>query len=294
MVGCHHAALFDRVIEQRQRSGGTMGTANFQAHFLQDAGNGVTHSGGRRQGKVHNAKGHIQTLTCFHTNDLTHTGNAEGGLLDGLRHHVKGLTLHALQGVIHNTGAGNTHIQLAFRLTHTVESAGHKGVILHSIGKHHQFGAAEAILVRGDFRGLLDDSAHLSHRVHIDAGLGRTHVDAGADTLCSLHGFGNGIHQNPVTLGTALLHQRGETADEVHTTGLGSLIHSNGQRHIGICVAAVANNGNRGDGNTLIDNGNTKFPFDLFANLHKILRLAGNLIIDPLGAHIHILMGAIQ
>ena len=45
--------------------------------------------------------------------------------------------LDALQRMVYNTGAGNTHIQHTFRLANAMESTCHKGVILHRIGKYH-------------------------------------------------------------------------------------------------------------------------------------------------------------
>ena len=294
MVTCHNAALLDRIVEKGKCCGGTVGTTDFQAHFLQDPGNRVAHSGSGSQGEVHNTEGNIQPFACLNTYDLTHTGNTEGGLLDGLGHHIKGLALHTLQGMVDNTGAGNAHIQFHLRLAHTVEGTGHKGVILHRVGKDHQFGTAQAILVCGDLGGFLNDSAHLGYGIHVDTGLGGAHIDAGADALRGLHGFGNRVHQDPVTLGTTLLHQCGETADEVDTAFLCCLVHGDSQGHIGVGIAGIAHNGNGGDRNTLIDDRNTKLPFDLLAYLHQVLRPAGDLVIDPLGASLHILMGAIQ
>ena len=196
--------------------------------------------------------------------------------------------------MIHNTGTGNTHIQFTFRLTNTVERTCHKGIILYRIGKYHQLGTAQAILISSDFRSFLDDFSHLGDSVHIDAGLGGAYIDTGANTLGSLQCLGDGVHQDPVALGTSLLHQGRKTANEVDTAFLGCLVHGNCQRYIGIRIAAIAHNGDGGNRDTLIDNGDTKLPFDFLANLHKILRFAGDLVIDPLGANIHILMGAIQ
>ena len=96
-----------------------MGTADFQTHFLQNPGNAVAHSGGRRQAQIHNAEGHAQPFGGFHAHQLAHTGDLEGGFLNGLSHHIKGLALHPLQGMVDNTGAGNAHVDDALRLAHT-------------------------------------------------------------------------------------------------------------------------------------------------------------------------------
>ena len=60
VVGGHDAALFHRVVEQRQRGGRAVGAADLQAHLLQDAGHAVADGGGGGQGQVHDAEGHAQ------------------------------------------------------------------------------------------------------------------------------------------------------------------------------------------------------------------------------------------
>ena len=74
--------------------------------------------------------------------------------------------------MIHHTRSGNAHIQYALRLAHTVERTGHKGVVLHRIGKYHQFGAAKTVIFLGDLGGPFNDLTHFCHRIHIDAGTG--------------------------------------------------------------------------------------------------------------------------
>ena len=141
---------------------------------------------------------------------------------------------------------------------------------------------------------MFNDLAHFGNRIHIDTGLGGAHIHAGADTLRGFQCLRNGVHQNPVALGTAFLHQCGEAADEIDTTFLGCLVHGNGQRHIGVRPAGIAYNGNRCYGNTLIDDRNAKLPLDLLAHFHQILCTADDLFIDLPGAGFHILMGAVQ
>ena len=90
------------------------------------------------------------------------------------------------------------------------------------------------------------------------------------------------------------MHQRGKAADEINAAIFCRPIHSNGQRHIGICVAGIANDSHRGYGDALIHNGNTELPFDLLAYFYKVFRTANDLFIDPIGADLNILVGAIQ
>ena len=294
MVGSHHAALLYRIVEQCQGSSSAVGTTNLQTHLLQDSGNTVAHRRGRCQAQIHNTKRHTQSLGSLHAHQLTHTGDPEGGLFNGFCHHIKGLTLDALKGVINNAGAGNAHIELTFRLAYAVECACHKGVILHSIGKYHQFRTAKAVVFLGDISGLFDDLAHFGYGIHIDTGLGRTHIDAGADISGLGHCLGNGIHQDPVALGTTLLHQSRKAANKVDAASLCRLIHSDRQRYVGISITAVTNDGDRSYRDPLVDDGNAKLPLDLLADLHQILCTASDLVVDLPGADLDIRVRAIQ
>ena len=47
--GCHHTALFDCVVEHRQRGSRTMRTALLQTNFFEDIRDGVADSRGRRE-----------------------------------------------------------------------------------------------------------------------------------------------------------------------------------------------------------------------------------------------------
>ena len=294
MIGSHHTALLYCVIQQRQSCGSTVGTADLQTHFLQNTGYGVAHSRGGGKAQVHNTERHIQPLAGLYANHLTHTGDAESGLFNGFSHHIERLTLHTLQCVVHHAGAGNAHVQFTLRLAYAVKRACHKGVILHRIGKDNQFCATQTIVICGNFRSFLNNFAHFGNGIHIDTSLGGTNIHAGTDPFGVLHCLGNRIHQNPVTLGATLLHQRRKTADEVDTAFLGSLIHCDGQRHIGVGIAGVAHNCNGCDGDPFINNGNTEFPFNLLTNLYQIFCALGDLIVNSLGAHVYILVGAIQ
>ena len=268
MVGRHHAALFHRVVQHGKGSRGAVGTADLQPHFLQNPGNAVPHGGGGRKAQVHDSEGYAQTAGRFLAHQLTHTGNLEGGLLDGLGHHVKGLTLHVLQGMVHHAGAGNAHIQHALRLTHTVERAGHEGVVLHGVGEHHHFGAAQAVVIRSQLGGFLDNATHFRHGVHIDARLGGADIHAGAHPLGGRHGLGDGADQLPVPRGAALLHQSGKAADEVDAAGDRRRVQGFGDFHIGIRLTGAGHNGDGRDGNSFVDDGNTKFLLDVLADLH--------------------------
>ena len=268
MAGSHNAALLYGVVQQRQSCRGTVGTGDLQTHFLQDPGNTVAYRRSRRQAQIHNAKGNAQATGSLHAYDLTHTGDLEGGLFNGIGNYIKGLALYALQSMVNNARTGNAHVQDALRLTNAVESAGHKGVVLHCIGKNHQLCAAQSIVVRGNFRSFLNNSAHFSYGIHIDARLGRAHINTGADTLSCAQRLRNGADQLPITGSTALLHQSRKAADEVNAADFRCFVHSSCNGGIGICLASTGHQGNGGNRNALIDNGNTKFPLNILAHLH--------------------------
>ena len=293
MVGGHHTALFDCVIQQRQSGSSTMGTADLQAHFFQNPRHAVAHRRGGSQAQVHNAEGHAQAAGGLHAHQLSHPGDLEGGLLDGFCHHVKGLPLDLLQRMVHNTGAGHTHIDDALRLTDTVERTCHKGVILHCVGKYHQLGAAHAAVVLGQCGGFFDDASHFCYGIHIDARLGRANIDAGAHPLGGSQCLGDGANQLPVAGGSALLHQGRKAADEVHAAGLGSGIQRLCNLHIAVGLASAGDQGNGGDGNPLVDNGNAKLRFNLLTHRHQILGEPGNLIINLLAADLQIRVAAV-
>ena len=62
MAGRHNAALFHRVVQQRQRRRGTVGTADSKPHLLQNTGHAVAHRRGGGQRQIHDTKGRIQPL----------------------------------------------------------------------------------------------------------------------------------------------------------------------------------------------------------------------------------------
>ena len=294
VVGGHNAALLDGVVQQSQSGSGAVGAADLQAHFLQNAGHGIAHSGSGSQGQVHDAEGNTQTLGGLLGHQLTHTGDAEGGLFDGLGHHVKGLAGDLLQGVVDHAGAGDAHAHHGLGFTHTVEGAGHEGVVLHGVGEDHQLGAAEAAGVGGEGGGLLEDAAHLSHSIHVDARLGGAHVHGRAHHIGSGQGLGDGGDELPVRLGKALLHQGREAADEVDAHGLGSPVQGGGE---GDVVAALAGSGHqrdRGHRDSLVDNGDAELPLDILAGGDQVLGPAADLVVDLLAGGFGIGVGAVQ
>ena len=116
-----------------------------------------------------------------------------------------------------------------------MECAGHKGVILHGVGKHHQLGAAEATAVFCQLRRFFDDLPHAAHRVHINTRPGAAYVHAGAHQVRFRQRLGNGIDQHTVAVGTALLHQRRKAAHKIYSAVLCGFVQclGNGYERIG-------------------------------------------------------------
>ncbi len=294
MVGGHHAALLHGVVEHGQSRRGAVGAADLQAHLLQNPRHAVSHRGGGGQAQIHNAEGHPQAAGGLLAHKLAHPGHLEGGFLDGLCHHVKGLALDALKGMVHHSRAGDAHIQHALGLAHPVEGAGHKGVVLHGVGKHHQLGTAQAVVVCGQLGSPLDHPAHLRHGVHVNTGPGGAHIDTGADPLRGGHGLGDGADELPVPRRGPLLDQSCEAADEVDAAGLGGGVHGFRQLHIGIRLAGGGDDGNGSHGNALVDDGDAEFPLDILPHLHQILGAAGDFLINFPAADRKIRVAAVQ
>ena len=294
MVGRHHAALLNGIVQKRQSRRGSMGTADLQAHFLQNPGDTVTHSRSGGQTQVHNTKRNTQPPRSLHAHQLAHPGDLERRLLDGFRYHIKGLSLDALKCVVHYAGTGNTHIQDALRLPYTVESAGHKGVVLHRVGEDHHLGAAKALIVRSQLRGFLNNAAHFRNRIHVDARFGRAYIDTGAHTLRGSHGLGNGANQLPVASSASFLNQGRKSADEIHSAGRCRSIQSPGNFDIRLRIAGAGHDRNGGHGDPLVDNGNSKFLFDVLPHLHQILGPCGDFLIDFCAANIQVRIAAVH
>ena len=271
-----------------------MGTADLQAHFLQDPGHTVTHSRRGSQAQIHNAKGGIQTAACLLGHQLTHTGNAERSFLHRLRHHFKGLPLHSLQCSVDNAGTGNTHVNDLLRFTNTVESAGHKGVILHGIAKYHQLGASQSVLGFGKPSRLLNDPAHKSHSIHIDAGLGGTHIYRGTHQIGICQRLGNRADQIFICLRHPLLHQSGVTANKIDAASLGCPVQGKGKRQIVPGIAGAGYQSHRRHGNALIDDGNTKLPLNILAGFYQLFCITGDFVIDLIAGLLRIGVAAAQ
>ena len=160
-----------------------------------------------------------------------------------------------------------------------MESAGHKRIVLYGIAEYHQLGAAEASLIGGFPGQVLDGPAHEGHRVHIDTCLGGAYIDAAADNIGGGQGLGNGADENTVCLCHAFLDQSGETADEVDPGGFGGPVHGLGKGDIAVGFCRRRDQGDGGDGDALVDNGNAKLFFNGLTGGDQIFGILGDLVI---------------
>ena len=173
-----------------------------------------------------------------------------------------------------------------------MEGSGHKGVILYRVGEHHQLGTAKASLVLGALGQVPDGPAHHGDRVHVDARLGGAHVDAGAHDVCRSQGLRDGGDKPPVSQGHTLLNQGGEAADEVDAAGLCRPVQGQGEGGIVLRLRRRGHQGDRSDGNALVDDGDTEFFFDILPGLHQLFGVFCDFVIDFITGGVHIAVGA--
>ncbi len=262
-----------------------MGAADLQTHLLQDPGHAVPLGRRGRQGQIHNPERRVQAAAGLLGHQLAHPGHPERGSFNGLRHHIQRLALHGLQGVVHHTGAGDAHIDHLFRLAHAVERAGHERIVLYRVAEDHQPGAAGASPIRGALRGFFYRAAQQGHGVHVDARFRGAHIDAGAHQVVLRQRLGDGPDELSVRVRHPFLHQRGEAPHEVHAGALRRPVQRRGERDIVLRLGGGRHQGDGGDGDALVHNGDPELPLDLFAGFHQALRAAGDLLVDlPAGS----------
>ena len=188
--------------------------------------------------------------------------------------------------------SGYAHIDHFFRLAHTMERSGHKRIVFHCIAEHHQLSTAYTLAVCGCFCRLFYDLPHQLHCIHVDAGLGRSHVDGGTYQISLRQCLRDRCDQPSVSIGHTLLHQRRIAADKIDTAGLSRLIQC--MRKAGI-IRITAGSGYQSDRchrDPLIDNRNTKLHLDLLGFCHQILCRTANLVVDLLTGFINIFVAA--
>ena len=167
-----------------------------------------------------------------------------------------------------------------------MEGAGHKGVISHGVCKDHELGARNGGIVFGQLGRFLDDLAHLLGCIHVDARAGAGDVYGGTHDVRSSQRLRNGADELLLRGGSALFYQGGIAAHEIDAYLLGRLVQR--LRCInGVSLYAGHHQRDGGDGDALIDNGDTELALDAFAHLDEAPCLLGDPVIDGLAGSLH-------
>ncbi len=176
VVGGHHAALLDRVVQQGQRrpscrssrsSPGPISSRMFATLNRPRRGRG-------RQRQVHDAGGHAQpprrrgSPTSWPTRVI----------LNAVRLTSSATVVHAGRPLgswgqrrAHRARAGDAHVDHAVRLARAVERARHEGVVLRRVAEDDQLGRARCTdgLPRAAHAASLTAGAHQLDGVHVQA-----------------------------------------------------------------------------------------------------------------------------
>ena len=295
VVGSHHAALFDGVVQQGQAGGGAAAAAAFQTHFFQNIGNAVADGRGGGQRQVDDARRYAKALAGKVGHQLAQTGDLERCALDQLSHFVhRGVLGQLGQRRTHGTGAGNADVDLAVRLARAVERTRHKRVVLGRVAEHDELGVAHAHVVLGQLGGLAHDLAHQLDGVHVDTRLGRANIDAGANDIRFRQCAGNGLDQAAVTGRKALVYQRTKAADEVDPHGLGRAVQRFGVQYRVSIGGRTQQHGNGRNADALVDDGNAVLAADAVNGRNQVARQAGDLVVDLLAGFLGVRVDAVQ
>ena len=294
VAGRHHAALFHRVIEEREGSGRARRADALEPHLLEDRGDAVAHGGRRREGEIHNAERHAEPTGRLLRRELPHARDAKCGLLHRLRHNVERLTAHGAQRVLHHARARYADVHLALRLAHAVERARHEGVVLHRVAEHDELGAGHAAAVGGQLGGALDGKAHLAHGVHVDPRARGADAHARADELRLCQRLRDRGDQHAVGLRHTLLHERGKAAEEVHADLLRRPVEGLRVGDIALRARARADQRDRRHGHALIYDRDAELGLQILARLHEVSREAADLVIDLRAAAVDVRVRAVE
>ena len=161
----HDAALFDRVVEQRQGGGGA-GRRTFQPHFLKNVGHRIAHRGvGARERSTMPKGTHSRREASFATSCP-------------MRVILKAVFLTMFATSVRSPrppfGAGarttpgpDTPVDDAVGLARTVEGPSHKGVVLRRVTEDHQLGGAHTLAVGRRTRRFAANRVPSCHSVHM-------------------------------------------------------------------------------------------------------------------------------
>ncbi len=86
--------------------------------------------------------------------------------------------------------------------------------------------------VLGSLSCILDDFTHQTDSIHVDTGLGRTHVDRAADEIGLCHRLRDRTDEEFIALAHTLAYDGRVAAQEVDTELLGTLVEGLGNLHV--------------------------------------------------------------
>ena len=177
-----------------------------------------------------------------------------------------------------------------------MEGTCHEWVVIRRIAEHHELGATQGTLVLGSLGSILHDFTQQAHGVHVDSGLGRTHVHGTADEIGLCHRLRDGTDEEFIALAHTLAHDGRVAAQEVDTQLLGTLVQGLGYLHVvvGGLAGRTAYQGDRSDGDALVDDRHTVFLRNILTSLHQVLGKTGYLVIDVFTELVEIGSGTIQ
>ena len=85
------------------------------------------------------------------------------------------------------------------------------------------------------------------------------------------------VYQRFIGGGSTFMHQSGKAAQKIHPAGRSGFFQGQGKGHKILCAACGGNKGNRGYGNTLVDNRYAVFRTYFLSHAYKAGGLGGDL-----------------
>ena len=177
-----------------------------------------------------------------------------------------------------------------------MEAASHERVVVGGIAECHEFHASVGVVVCGGVCDVFDDVAEQFDGVHVDAGFGGSHIDGRADNVGFAQRFRQGADEQLFGGGHGFGHECGVAADQVDADLLRRMVKRMRNFHeiVRRFARACADQGNRGDGDALIDDRNAVVAFDGLASGYEILGIRGDLVVDVVADFVDAVGRAVQ
>ena len=261
-----------------------------EADLPQDLRHRVANCGRGGEGEVDYAEGHAEAASCLLGDELAHARYLERGALDRLAEGLEVGAGNLLERVLDyaRTRHANVHHDVAFR--HAVERARHERVVVGRVAQHHKLRAADRVAFLRALSGGLHDLAHQAHGVHVDAGLGGSHVHARAHALRLGKRLRDGADEKLVGGRHALRDDGRIAAEKVDAEFARGIVERARYLHevLGRAAAGGADNGDRRHRNALVDDWDAEVAGDVLASLHERTCVAHELLADgaACGGHI--------